>query len=51
MAQLLDKTRDRIMTFPGSWKSFKLIQQGLRASPGAWLAYYGDNLHIAAQYN
>jgi hypothetical protein len=33
MAQLLDKTHDQVMTFPGTWESFKLVQQGLRESP------------------
>ncbi|WP_416673684.1 Uma2 family endonuclease [Egbenema bharatensis] len=46
MAQLLNKTPDRILTLPGSWESFKLIQQGLRESPGARLAYYDGMIEI-----
>lgn len=46
MAQLLDKTRDQGVTFPGTWASFKLIQQGLRESPGARLAYYNGMVEI-----
>lgn len=46
MVQLLDKTRDQIMMLPGSWESFRLIQQGLRESPGARLAYYDGMLEI-----
>jgi Uma2 family endonuclease len=46
MVQLLDQAPDRIMTFPSSWESFKLIQQGLRESPGARLAYYDGMIEI-----
>jgi hypothetical protein len=46
MAQLLDRTRDPVMTFPGTWESFKLIQQGLRESPGARLAYSDGMVEI-----
>lgn len=46
MVPLLDKTRDQVMTFPGTWESFKLIQQGLRDSPGARLAYYDGMIEI-----
>jgi Uma2 family endonuclease len=46
MAQLLDKTHDQVMTFPGTWESFKLVQQGLRESPGARLAYYDGMIEI-----
>lgn len=46
MAQLLDKTRDQVMAFPATWESFKLIQQGLKESPGARLAYYDGTIEI-----
>jgi len=46
MAQLLDITRDQVVTFPGTWESFKLIQQGLWESPGARLAYYDGMVEI-----
>lgn len=46
MVQLLDKTRDQLITFPGTWEAFKLIQQGLKDSPGARLAYYNGMIEI-----
>lgn len=46
MVQLLDQTPDQVMSFPGSWEGFKLIQQGLRESPGARLAYYDGTIEI-----
>jgi Uma2 family endonuclease len=46
MAQLLDKTHDTLMTFPGTWEGFKLIQQGLTDSPGVKLAYYNGTIEL-----
>ncbi len=46
MTQLLDKTRDTLMTFPGTWESFKLIQQGLTDSPGIKLAYHNGTIEL-----
>ena len=46
MVQLLDKTRDQLITFPGTWEGFKLIQQGLKDSPGARLVYYDGMIEI-----
>ncbi|KAM3099165.1 Uma2 family endonuclease [Phormidesmis sp. 146-35] len=46
MTQLLDKTHDTVMTFPGTWESFKLIQQGLTDSPGVKLAYYKGTIEL-----
>ncbi|KAM3101977.1 Uma2 family endonuclease [Phormidesmis sp. 146-12] len=46
MTQLLDKTHDTVMTFPGTWESFKLIQQGLTDSPGIKLTYYKGTIEL-----
>ena len=46
MTQLLDKTCDTSMTFPGTWESFRLIQQGLTDSPGIKLAYYNGTIEL-----
>jgi Uma2 family endonuclease len=46
MVQLLDRSQDQVMTFPGTWESFRLVQQGLRESPGARLAYYDGTIEI-----
>jgi Uma2 family endonuclease len=46
MTQLLDKTHDTLMTFPGTWEGFKLIQQGLTDSPGVKLAYYNGTIEL-----
>jgi Uma2 family endonuclease len=46
MIQLLDRIRDQVMIFPSNWENFKLVQQGLRESPGAKLAYYDGMAEI-----
>lgn len=46
MVQLLDKTHDQLMTFPGTWEGFKLVQQGLQESPGVRLAFYEGVIEI-----
>ncbi|WNZ27619.1 Uma2 family endonuclease [Leptolyngbya sp. NK1-12] len=46
MVQLLDKTHDQLITLPGTWEGFKLVQQGLQDSPGARLAFYDGVIEI-----
>jgi Uma2 family endonuclease len=46
MVQLLDRTCDRLITLPSTWEGFKLVQQGLRYSPGARLAFYDGVIEI-----
>jgi Uma2 family endonuclease len=46
MTQLLDKTQDQIMIFPGTWDGFRLVQRGLSESPGARLSYYDGMIEI-----
>ncbi|HAA28681.1 MAG TPA: hypothetical protein DCE56_14590 [Cyanobacteria bacterium UBA8553] len=46
MVQLLDRTRDQLITLPGTWEGFKLVQQGLKDSPGARLAFYDGVIEI-----
>jgi Uma2 family endonuclease len=46
MIQLLDKTHDQLMTFPGTWESFKLVQAGLKESRAARLAYYDGTIEL-----
>lgn len=46
MVHLLDKTRDQLITLPGTWEGFKLVQQGLQDSPGARLAFYDGVIEI-----
>jgi Uma2 family endonuclease len=49
MMQVLDQTQDQKMTFPGTWKSFRLVQRGLSESPGARLSYYDGMIEILMQ--
>lgn len=46
MVHLLDKTRDQLITLPGTWEGFKLVQQGLQDSPEARLAFYDGAIEI-----
>jgi hypothetical protein len=46
MTQLLDKTQDQIMIFPGTWDNFRLVQWGLSESSGARLSYYDGMIEI-----
>ncbi|MGH2414068.1 MAG: Uma2 family endonuclease [Microcystaceae cyanobacterium] len=46
MVQLLDRTHDQLITLPGTWEGFKLVQQGLQSSPGARLAFYNGVIEI-----
>lgn len=46
MVQLLDRTRDQLLTLPGTWEGFKLVQQGLQDSPGARLGFYDGVIEI-----
>lgn len=46
MVQLLDRTRDQLLTLPGTWEGFKLVQQGLQDSPGARLRFYDGVIEI-----
>lgn len=46
MVQLLNRTDDQLMTFPGTWVGFKLVRQGLQDSPGARLAFYDGVIEI-----
>jgi Uma2 family endonuclease len=46
MVQLLDRTRDQLITLPSTWEGFKLVRQGLQDSPGARLAFYDGVIEI-----
>lgn len=46
MVQLRDKSHDQLISLPGTWEGFKLVRQGLQASPGARLAFYDGVIEI-----
>ncbi|HEY9907837.1 MAG TPA: Uma2 family endonuclease [Thermosynechococcaceae cyanobacterium] len=46
MPQLLDKTADQRIVHPGTWKQFKLIQQGFDGSRGVRLFYHNGTIEI-----
>lgn len=46
MTQVLNKSTDQRIVLSGTWKHFKLIQQGFEETSGAKLSYYNDTIEI-----